>query len=164
MRFSLIDKIETLVPNERIVAIKSLSMAEDYLRDHFPNFPVMPGVLILEAVTQASAWLIRVSQNFANSLILLKEAKSVRYGKFVQPGQTLRIESNITKQEGNLIYVKAEGSLEEKTTLRAQLVLQSTNAADYHPNRAFADEKLIRHFKENLLLLWSDYRTQFIVN
>ncbi|MDR1491993.1 MAG: beta-hydroxyacyl-ACP dehydratase [Planctomycetaceae bacterium] len=157
MHFSLIDKIDILIPNERIVATKSLSMAEEYLRDHFPNFPVMPGVLMLEAVTQASAWLIRVSQNFANSLILLKEVKSVRYGKFVQPGQTLRIESSIAKQEENFIYVKAEGSLEEKTTLRAQLVLQSTNAADYHSSRAFADEKLIRYFKENLALLWSDY-------
>jgi len=159
MHFSLIDKIELLIPDDKIIATKSLSMAEEYLQDHFPNFPVMPGVLMLEALTQASAWLIRVSQDFANSLVLLKEAKGVRYGKFVQPGQTLHIESKIIKQEGNLVYVKADGSLEEKTTLRAQLVLQTTNAADYNPSRSFADEKLIRRLKENLALLWSEFQT-----
>jgi len=52
MYFSLIDKIDTLEPGKRIAATKSLSLAEEYLRDHFPNFPVMPGVLMLEALTK----------------------------------------------------------------------------------------------------------------
>jgi 3-hydroxyacyl-[acyl-carrier-protein] dehydratase len=158
MYFSLIDRIEQLIPHDHIVATKSLSMAEEYLRDHFPNFPVMPGVLMLEALTQSSAWLIRVSRDFSHSLVLLKEVKGVRYGKFVQPGQVLRIESNIIKQENNLTYVRAEGSLEGKTTLKAQLVLQSSNIAEQYPDRAFADEQLVKRLKDNLMLLWPEYR------
>jgi len=160
MHFSLIDRIELLVPDSHIVATKSLSMAEEYLRDHFPNFPVMPGVLMLEALTQSAAWLIRVSQDFANSLVLLKEVKGVRYGKFVQPGQTLRIESSIVKQEGNLVYVKSEGTVDEKTTLKAQLVLESTSVTAKYPERSFADVKLTERLKENLALIWPEYYTR----
>jgi len=157
MHFSLIDRIELLEPGSRIVATKSLSMAEEYLRDHFPNFPVMPGVLMLEALTQSAAWLIRISQNFTNSLVLLKEVKSVRYGKFVQPGQTLRIESSIVSCDGNLTCLKSEGVVEEKMTVRAQLVLKSFRVIDEYPDRAFADEKLTKRLKENLALIWPKY-------
>jgi 3-hydroxymyristoyl/3-hydroxydecanoyl-(acyl carrier protein) dehydratases len=160
MNFSLIDRIESLEPDSRIVATKSLSMAEEYLREHFPNFPVMPGVLMLEALTQSAAWLIRVSQDFSNSLVLLKEVKSVRYGKFVQPGQTLRIETSIVSREGNLTCVKSEGALEGKTTLRAQMVLESSRVIDKYPGRAFADEKLTMRLKENLALIWPEYQVR----
>ena len=64
MRFTLIDRIVDFQPGVRITAVKSLTMAEEYLADHFPNFPVMPGVLMLEAMTQASAWLIRAERGF----------------------------------------------------------------------------------------------------
>ena len=160
MYFSLIDRIELLVPDSHIVATKSLSLAEEYLRDHFPNFPVMPGVLMLEALTQSAAWLIRVSQEFANSLVLLKEVKGVRYGKFVQPGQMLRIETSFVKRDENLTYVKSEGTVDAKTTLRAQLVLESTNVTDKYPGRSFADEKLTKRLKENLALIWPEYSTR----
>ncbi|MBQ7029891.1 MAG: beta-hydroxyacyl-ACP dehydratase, partial [Thermoguttaceae bacterium] len=85
MYFSLIDKIDELNPGDSIVATKSLSMAEEYLRDHFPKFPVMPGVLMIEAMTQASAWLVRVGENFAHSVVVLKETKNVKFGQFLQP-------------------------------------------------------------------------------
>src|SRR5690349_1993879 len=62
MRFTLIDRIVELEPGARIKAIKALSMAEEYLGDHFPKFPVLPGVLMLEALTQAGAWLVRSSE------------------------------------------------------------------------------------------------------
>ena len=68
MRFTLIDHIVTLEADTEITAVKTLSMAEEYLADHFPHFPVMPGVLMLEALTQSAAWLIRVSEDFAHSM------------------------------------------------------------------------------------------------
>ena len=53
MRFTLIDRIVELEQGARITAVKSVSLAEEYLRDHFPRFPVLPGVMMLEAMTQA---------------------------------------------------------------------------------------------------------------
>src|SRR6185436_13561856 len=91
MKFILIDRITELVPGERITAVKALSLAEEYLADHFPRFPVMPGVLMIEALVQTSAWLVRATQDFANSMVLLAEAKNVTYKSFVSPGQVFEV-------------------------------------------------------------------------
>jgi len=154
MYFSLIDKIETLEPGKRIVATKSLSMAEEYLKDHFPNFPVMPGVLMLESLTQASAWLIRVSEDFAHSIVVLKEARNVKYARFVQPGQTLNIVSEITHEEGNLVTLKAEGTVEGQTNLKAKLVLCRYNLSETDPSQAVTDKKLTNEMREQLKKLY----------
>ena len=57
MKFNLVDKIEHL-SDDRIVAVKYVSLAEEYLADHFPRFPVLPGVMMLESLTQAAGWLM----------------------------------------------------------------------------------------------------------
>jgi len=154
MYFSLIDKIETLEPGKRIVATKSLSLAEEYLQDHFPNFPVMPGVLMLEALTQASAWLIRVSEDFAHSIVVLKEARNVKYARFVQPGQTLNIVSEIVQEDGNLVTLKAEGSVEGQNNLKARLILCRYNLSDADPTRTITDQKVIAEMRERLKNLY----------
>ena len=76
MKFNLIDKIEYL-DDQRIVAVKHVSLAEEYLADHFPTFPVLPGVMMLEALTQAAAWVMHRRSNFAKSFAVLKEAKQM---------------------------------------------------------------------------------------
>jgi 3-hydroxyacyl-[acyl-carrier-protein] dehydratase len=154
MYFSLIDRIETLEPGKQIVATKSLSLAEEYLKDHFPNFPVMPGVLMLEALTQASAWLIRVSENFAHSIVILKEVGNVKYARFVQPGQTLRITASIIKEDGHLVKIKAEGTVDGQTNLKAQLVLCRYNLAETDTSMQTTDKKVIDELKEHLKLLY----------
>src|SRR3990172_2295449 len=89
MRFGLVDNIVELSRGERIVAVKAVSLAEEYLADHFPTFPVMPGVLMLHALVESSAWLLRVSEDFRHSIIALREAKNVKYGNLVEPGKSL---------------------------------------------------------------------------
>jgi len=154
MFFSLIDKIDSLEPNKRIVATKSLSLAEEYLQDHFPNFPVMPGVLMLEALTQASAWLIRVSEDFAHSIVVLKEARNVKYARFVQPGQTLVVEAEITQTDENLITLKAEGSVDGQNNLKAKLILCRYNLTDTDPSQVFTDKKVTAEMRERLKNLY----------
>ena len=83
MRFSLVDRILTLEPGKSITAVKNLSLAEEYLADHFPGFPVMPGVLMIEALVQAGGWLLRETEGFKYSTILLNEAKAVKFNNFV---------------------------------------------------------------------------------
>ncbi|MGD9644825.1 MAG: beta-hydroxyacyl-ACP dehydratase, partial [Pirellulales bacterium] len=75
MRFTLIDRIVECEPWQKIAARKNLTLAEEYLADHFPGFPVMPGVLMLEAMTQAGAWLVRASEDFRHSMVVLREAR-----------------------------------------------------------------------------------------
>ncbi|HWB55131.1 MAG TPA: hypothetical protein VG722_13095, partial [Tepidisphaeraceae bacterium] len=73
MKFNLLDKIEQ-ISETRIVAVKQVSLAEEYLADHFPTFPVLPGVMMLEAATQAATWLLHRRMGFAKAIVVLKEA------------------------------------------------------------------------------------------
>jgi 3-hydroxyacyl-[acyl-carrier-protein] dehydratase len=152
MRFTLIDRITDFQPNTRITAVKSLTMAEEYLADHFPNFPVMPGVLMLEAMTQASAWLIRLSEDFAHSMVVLKRAKNVKYGQFVEPGQTLTVTAEVLSHDENETTFKAQGTVDGRTTVSGRLVLHRYNLADANPADLSADED-IREQMRNLLTL-----------
>jgi 3-hydroxyacyl-[acyl-carrier-protein] dehydratase len=154
MRFTLIDRVVDLEPGARIVAVKNLSLAEEYLADHFPGFPVMPGVLMLEAMTQAAAWLVRVTEDFAHSTVILKEARNVKYGNFVEPGQTLTITAEILGLEEREVKIKAQGAVDGKQAVSARLVLDRYNLADSDPERAIADQVVIQKMRELLALLY----------
>jgi len=154
MRFTLIDRILELKPNERITAIKNLSMAEEYLADHFPGFPVMPGVLMLEAMTQAGAWLIRASEDFAHSTVVLKEAKNVKFANFLRPGQTLTVTAEIVDADHRQTRLKAFGSVEGTATVSARLTLARYNLADERADRHVADEVVKLKMRELFSLLY----------
>ena len=154
MRFTLIDRIVELQPGVKITAIKALSMAEEYLADHFPGFPVMPGVLMLEAMTQASAWLVRISEDFAHSIVVLRQAGNVKYGHFVEPGHTLLVTSEILSQTENLTKLKAQGIVDGKTSVSGRLVLERYNLADSCLPRAHADETVREQMRAQFALLY----------
>lgn len=156
MYFSLIDKIDELKPGESVVATKSLTMAEEYLRDHFPKFPVMPGVLMIEAMTQASAWLVRVGENFAHSMVVLKETKNVKFGQFLQPGQTLVVRAKIVSASENETVLKTEGEIEGQVRIRAVLTLAKYNLGDQSPHKAVFDKKITDKLRDELALVWAD--------
>lgn len=156
MYFSLIDRIEELQPGKKIVATKSLTLAEEYLLDHFPNFPVMPGVLMLEALTQTAAWLIRASDDFRHSMVLLKEARNLKFARFVQPGQTLVLTASVSQQEGDLVTVKAEGVVDGQTHLKAQLSLCRYNLAEKDPTASDTDRKVVAELRQRFRLLYRE--------
>lgn len=133
MRFCLLDRIIELEPGVRITATKRLRPDEEYLRDHFPRFPVMPGVLMLEAMYQASAWLIRQTEGFANSLVLLKEARNIKYADFVTPGKELTVRAEIIKQDDKLTTLKAQGTIGEAVAVHGRLVLERFTMAERFP-------------------------------
>ena len=158
MRFALIDRIVSLEPGSRIAAVKSPSLTEEYLHDHFPLFPVMPGVLMLESMYQAAAWLLRVTDNFALSVILLKEAKNVKYSGFVRPGEKLEVTAEIVKREDRLTVLKASGRLGETSVAAARLVIESTNLADQAAVNSTIDEIIRQRLRRELLSLYHDLR------
>jgi len=153
MRFTLIDKIVELQPGARITALKGLSLAEEYLSDHFPLFPVMPGVLMLESLSQCGAWLIRVSEDFAHSVVILEEARNVKYADFVQPGETLALVAELDKQDQHRTWLKCQGTVGQRVAVRGRLVLRRYNLAEQDPAHAEIDHYLRRRMREQLQLL-----------
>lgn len=126
MKYNQLDRIVELVPGERLVAERTLRADEEYLADHFPKFPVMPGVMMLEALHQAAIWMVRSGGNFSDPLVLLKEVRGVKFGDFLCPGETLRVKVQRTKEEGSLVSVKATGEKAGRTTVLARLVLEKS--------------------------------------
>lgn len=139
MRFTLIDRIIELVPGERITAVKTVSLAEEYLADHFPLMPVLPGVLMLEAMTQAAAWLLRSGEDFAHSIVVLKEARNIKYADFVEPGESLTVTAELMKLGPREAEFKTQGVVDGKVCVSARLVIERYNLADDNPNETEMD-------------------------
>jgi 3-hydroxyacyl-[acyl-carrier-protein] dehydratase len=145
MRFCLLDRICSFEPGVELTAVKSVSLAEEYLADHFPEFPVLPGVFMLEAATQSAAWLVRMSEEYAHSMIVLQEAKSVKFTDFVTPGNTLRMRVEQLKREGSVASFKFEGQVEERTCVSGRLSVECFNLAESDPSLAELDKRMIAH-------------------
>jgi len=132
MRYCQLDRLISLDPGKHLVAERTLQPEEDYLRDHFPNFPVMPGVIMLEALHQAATWMIRTGDDFASPLVLLREARAVKFGDFLCPGDKLEITVELVKEEGSISTVKAFAEKNGKTTVSARLLLEKCST-DHPP-------------------------------
>jgi 3-hydroxyacyl-[acyl-carrier-protein] dehydratase len=153
MKFVLIDQITELVPGERVSAVKALSLAEEYLADHFPGFPVLPGVLMVEALTQASAWLVRQTENFTHSMVVLSEVKNVTYKSFVVPGRIFQVDVEAKQIGPDSSQFIGSGRCGETEMVKARWSLRHFNLADEEPGMQDLDKKLIADARENMKLL-----------
>lgn len=152
LKFELLDKIESL-SDGRIVALKQVSLAEEYLADHFPTFPVLPGVMMLEALTQAATWLLHARSGFASSMAVLKEARNVKYGRFVEPGAALRVEVELSKPTDSGALFKAAGTVNGQPAVSARLELAYFRLSEKDPALASLDERLISHARKRWAVL-----------
>lgn len=105
---------ETMIDNvleqteDRIAAVKHLDGSEAYLKDHFPTFPIMPGVMMLETLVQAARLLLPGRED---GPWVLGEVKAMKYGQMVRPGESLEVDVRIVKQEGDQVTCKGSGVL-----------------------------------------------------
>jgi 3-hydroxyacyl-[acyl-carrier-protein] dehydratase len=153
MRFGMLDRITELVPGERITAERKLTGQEDYLADHFPLFPVMPGVLMLEAMYQAAAWLVRVGDDFEHSIVRLKEARNVKYSDFVDPGHVLIVSAEIKKRDGLLTNLEARGIVHGHTAVSGRLVLETVQMDQLMPDRSMLEPWARKQMRDKFLSL-----------
>ncbi len=154
MRFSLIDRITDLQAGKSITAVKNLTLAEEYLADHFPGFAVMPGVMMLETLVQAAGWLIRYTEDFERSTVLLKQARAVKFNSFVTPGQTLDVSVTVHKVTDGEYTMKAQGSVAGTPTVSARLVLDTFNLADRDGGLAASDDRIRNHMRGLFAQVW----------
>jgi 3-hydroxyacyl-[acyl-carrier-protein] dehydratase len=156
MRFHLVDRIEEVEPGRQIRATRNLTLGEEYLADHFPTFPVMPGVLMLQALVEAGAWLLRITDDFRHSVIVLREARNVKYGTFVQPGAKIRILVEIAEQDGPLTHFKGKGEVDGTATVSARMVLCRYNLSERDPTLYSVDERIVQDLRARYRVLRGD--------
>lgn len=101
--FLLVDRVIELTPNESIVAIKNVTFNEPQFTGHFPKKPVMPGVLIIEAMAQASAILVSKSMNSTEDKdVYFMSIEEAKFRKIVEPGDTIHIYSRIDQSRSHV--------------------------------------------------------------
>ena len=153
MKFVLIDKIKTLNSGSDITAVKSVSLAEEYLADHFPTFPVLPGVLLLQGLIETASWLVREHQDFSNSMVLLERVRNVKYKSFAAPGMQIQYTVKAKTIEENVSSFTGEGVCGDKSIVEAKLELRHFNLADENPKMAAVDGEVIEKLKQRFELL-----------
>ena len=123
--FILVDKVISLVPNQTITAIKNVTINEEFFVGHFPNYPVMPGVLIIEALAQTAGILSFKSMNETaddNTLYFFVGIDNCRFKKPVVPGDVLSLNVSIEKVRGGVWKYNAIATVEGNTCAQAELM------------------------------------------
>lgn len=119
--FLLIDKIIDYKQGEFAIGEKAVSANEEFFNGHFPSYPVMPGVLILEAMAQTGAVAILSKEENKGKIALFAGADKVRFKKEVKPGDLLRLECELTEQKGVFGMGKAKALVNDKVVCIAEL-------------------------------------------
>ena len=114
---------------------------------------------MIEALVQSSAWLLRATDDFAYSTILLKQARAVKFNNFVAPGMTLALQVELQKESGNTCTLTGSGSVAGGSVVSAKLTLERFNLAERNPEMSGADQFEIRKLKELFAQLWSPRST-----
>lgn len=111
MHFNLVDRILEKSP-DRVVTIKQVSSSEEYLQDHFPSFPVLPGVFMVESLVQAARVMLQQRPECAGRRFVLGGVRALKYGSFVRPGETLRVEVTLSKvNDDGSFDIRGEGAV-----------------------------------------------------
>ena len=120
--FLLVDKIIECDDDSNIVGIKSVTMNEPFFQGHFPEFPVMPGVLIVEAMAQVACILaMRVLKKEGSASVFFTGIDGVKFRKPVVPGDVLRLELTKTKQRGELFRFDGKALVEEQVVTQGSI-------------------------------------------
>src|ERR671933_2301407 len=120
--FLLVDRIEELEPGVRAVGIKNVTQNEPFLQGHFPDYPVMPGVLIIEAMAQVGAIGVMAGGEHKEKLALFAGIDGVRFRRQVLPGDVLRMEVEIERLKGRVGRGKGMATVDDERVCEAELM------------------------------------------
>jgi 3-hydroxyacyl-[acyl-carrier-protein] dehydratase len=145
MRFILVDRILAIEKGKEGSFLKNVTQSEDYFTDHFPESPIMPGVLILESFDQASQLFVSYTHEF-ESYPELQQISKVSFKHYVVPGDQLHIRLQLVREDEEMVVIKAEarvgGKVVSEATLEFRLIEQGR-----HPEAAARCRRLKAHFE-----------------
>jgi len=154
MRFILIDRVVSLDSGRQIKTVKNVSLAEEYLADHFPTFPVLPGVLLLQGLIESASWLVREAENFSHSMLLLEKARNVKYKSFLAPGETIEYTVQVKAIEENVSSFTGFGLSNGQRIMEAGFGLRHFNLSARDSTMAAVDAEIIENLKQRWKLLY----------
>jgi len=121
--FLLVDRVLECEPGHRLVAAKNVTVNEPFFQGHFPGRPVMPGVLLIEAMAQATCLLaLETEESGEDQVYLLAGVDKARFKKPVMPGDVLQLEARLLKRRRGIWLFEAEAKVEEATVAGAEIM------------------------------------------
>jgi len=128
MRFELIDRVLDR-QEDSLAGIKTVTSAEEYLADHFPGFPVLPGVMMLETLVQAARLYVAGRDDAPAMPLVVTQVKNLRYGNMVRPGQALKVEVRLRKEDDGGYDFQGVGTVDEQVAVQGRFRMEPLNAA-----------------------------------
>lgn len=119
--FLMIDKVEEYIPGESAIAYKNVTINEPFFQGHFPGEPIMPGVLIIEALAQTGAVAILSLEEYKGKNALFGGVDKLRFKKQVVPGDVLKLEVKIIKRKGPIGIGEAIATVDGKVAVKGEL-------------------------------------------
>jgi 3-hydroxyacyl-[acyl-carrier-protein] dehydratase len=127
----LVDRVLEFVPNESAIALKNVTINEPYFPGHFPEKPIMPGVLIVEAMAQAAAAFVGADHSsHKKNLTYLMSIESARFRKPVTPGDSMYLHVSLLKRRGNVWKIKGIAKVEDIIVAEAEFTAMTVNQED----------------------------------
>ena len=123
--FLLVDKVVELEPEKRVVGVKCVTMNEQFFTGHFPGHPIMPGVLIMEALAQASALMVlggMTPEQRAGKVIYFMSIDAAKFRKPVVPGDRLELHATMLRNKGTLIKTKGEAKVDGQVVAEGEFM------------------------------------------
>jgi 3-hydroxyacyl-[acyl-carrier-protein] dehydratase len=157
MRWIFLDRITELVPGERAVGLKGVASSEDYFAEHFPGFPVVPGVVQVEALAQLSGKLVEVTvfeRKRRWVWPILSIVRKAKFRRFVKPGSSLVLSTELNELRDESALCKVQARVDGERTTEAELLFV------FSPGGLDTDEvqQQLEYFeRRNLNMLWAGY-------
>lgn len=120
--FLLVDRVLELIPKQRLVALKNVTMNENFFTGHFPEKPVMPGVLIIESMAQAAGLIMLSEDEHKGKTPYFTGIDNARFRKTIVPGDQIIIEIDVIRIKGNVCRVKAVAKVDNQIATEAELM------------------------------------------
>ncbi|MGE5551062.1 MAG: 3-hydroxyacyl-ACP dehydratase FabZ [Bacteroidota bacterium] len=120
--FLLVDRVLEMEPLQRIVAIKNVTTNEDFFNGHFPQRPVMPGVLIIESMAQAAGLVMLTAEQHRSKIPYFTGIDNARFRRPVVPGDQLRLEVDVLRFKGNVGVVQSRALVNGDVAAEARLM------------------------------------------
>ncbi|HOW86590.1 MAG TPA: 3-hydroxyacyl-ACP dehydratase FabZ [Candidatus Aminicenantes bacterium] len=132
--FLLVDRVIEIVPHKSIVAIKNVTCNEQFFQGHFPEWKIMPGVLILEAMAQAGAVLLFGSiPDPETKFVVLSKVDKARFKRMVVPGDQLRMKVEWTREKARICQMKGQALVGDELAAEAEIYASILDIADLRP-------------------------------
>jgi 3-hydroxyacyl-[acyl-carrier-protein] dehydratase len=144
MRFILVDRIIELTPGKKVHAVKRIALDEDYFQDHFPGFPVVPGVLLTEMMGQAAAKGL-LAEDLARGRPMLAQIEAAKFASWVRPGSEVQLHADILSSRKQFATAACRAEVDGKTVCSARLLFAFAPASSFAPD--YKDEVLEEYLR-----------------